>query len=94
VTFDFTPDYDGQERLAYSDVNGSLYYTCVFVYNQPATPSGGYPYYGINPAVRLAYIPTGAMINNYGGVQYFIGTVDHEIGWNDYNNGFDQYIDP
>jgi len=93
VAFDFTPDYDGQPRLAYSDVNGSLYYdTCVFVYNQPATPSGSPPYYGINPAVWLAYTPTGATINNYGGIQYFIGTVDHESGWNDYNNGFDQYI--
>jgi hypothetical protein len=57
-----------------------------------ATPSGSPPYYGINPAVWLAYIPTSAMINNYGGIQYFIGTVDHESGWNDYKNGSDQRL--
>ncbi|MFP3238751.1 MAG: hypothetical protein RXQ00_06035 [Caldivirga sp.] len=93
VTFDFTPYYDGEEWLAYSDGNGSFYYdTCVFVYNQLVTPSGGAPYYGINPAVWLVYVPSSTMINNYGGIQYFIGTIDHESGWNDYKNGSDPYL--
>ena len=93
VTFDFAPYYDGQKWLAYSDGNGSFYYdTCVFIYNTLVTPAGGYPYYGISPAVWLAYIPTSTMINNYGGIQYFIGTIDHGSGWNDYQHGYDQYL--
>ena len=93
VTFNFAPYYDGQEWLAYSDGNGSFYYdTCVFIYNQLVTPAGGAPYYVINPVVWLAYIPTSTMINNYGSIQYFIGTIDHESGWNDYQHGYDTYL--
>jgi len=93
VTFDFQPNYGGQNLQAYSDGNGTfLYDTCVFVYKQLVTPSGGYPFYVINPAVWLAYVPTSTMINNYGDILYFIGTIDHESGWNSYVNGYDPYL--
>jgi hypothetical protein len=93
VTFDFQPNYGGQNLQAYSDGNGTfLYDTCVFIYKQPVTPAGGPPYYGISPAVWLAYYPTSTMINNHGSIQYFIGTIDHGSGWNDYKKGYDQYL--
>ena len=93
VTFDFQPNYGGQNLQAYSDGNGTfLYDTCVFIYKQPVISAGGPPYYGISPAVWLAYYPTSTMINNHGGIQYFIGTIDHESGWNDYKKGYDQYL--
>jgi hypothetical protein len=93
VTFDFQPNYGGQNLLAYSDGNGSFYYdTCVFIYNQPVISAGSPPSYGISPAVWLAYIPSSTMINNYGSIQYFIGTIDHESGWNDYQHGYDPYL--
>jgi len=93
VTFDFQPNYGGQNLQAYNDGNGTfLYDTCVFIYKQPVTPAGGPPYYGISPAVWLAYYPTSTMINNHGSIQYFIGTIDHGSGWNDYKKGYDPYL--
>jgi len=93
VTFDFQPNYGGQNLQAYSDGNGTfLYDTCVFIYKQPVTPAGGPPYYGISPAVWLAYYPTSTMINNHGSIRYFIGTIDHGSGWNEYKKGYDPYL--
>ncbi|WP_264890748.1 hypothetical protein [Vulcanisaeta souniana] len=91
VVFDYQPYYNGVDTEAYNDGNGTLYYdTCIFVYNgngEPYIPAGAAPYYSVATAAWIAYSPSSTMISNNGYINYFIGTMDHELGWDDYQSG-------
>lgn len=98
VVFDYQPYYNGVDTEAYNDGNGTLYYdTCIFVYNgngEPYIPAGAAPYYPVVTAAWIAYSPSSTMIGNNGYINYFIGTMDHELGWDYYQSSTtDSYLE-
>lgn len=88
ITFDYIPTYGGVQYEAYSDGNGTFYYdACIYVVNDIVLPGTDYPFYGINPAVWIVYVPSSTMVNDGGYINYYIGTIDHDIGWEYYKQG-------
>ncbi len=96
VVFDYEPNYNGIYTEAYGDGNGTFYYdACIFVYNgngEPYIPAGAGPYYSVATAAWMAYMPSSTMIDNNGYINYFIGTMDHNSGWSDYQSGYNAYL--
>ncbi|ADY00654.1 hypothetical protein VMUT_0442 [Vulcanisaeta moutnovskia 768-28] len=96
VVFDYQPYYGGVSTEAFSDGNGTFFYdACIFVFNgtgEPYKPAGAGPYYPVATAAWMAYVSSSTIINNDGYINYFIGTMDHNPGWFDYQNGYNSYL--
>ncbi|WP_069806388.1 hypothetical protein [Vulcanisaeta thermophila] len=88
IIINYLPEYNNAFSAAYSDGNGTFYYdTCIFIYNGIFYTADGTPYMYVIPTVWIAYVPSSNMVNNGGFINYYVGTIDHEIGYYDYEAG-------
>ncbi|WP_198002058.1 hypothetical protein [Caldivirga maquilingensis] len=89
ILFDYLPQYNGVTGEAYSDGNGTFYYdTCIFIYIYGIYyAADGTPSMDVVPAVWIAYVPSSTMVNNGGYINYYVGTIDHEKGYEAYEEG-------